>query len=157
MGSPWTGSGELFSETGEFMKRESGFTLIELMIVVAIIAVLAAIALPAYQDYVARAQVAEGMGLSTGAKIAIATYYGDFGQFPPDNAAAGMSQPGSISARNVRSVTVDRTGTINVAFSSSASAKLHDQTLTLTASDNDGSLSWACDGLPDRYMPASCR
>lgn len=139
------------------MRRESGFTLIELMIVIAIIAVLAAIALPAYQDYVARAQVAEGMGLSTGAKLAIATYYGDRGRFPANNTVAGMALPTSISGRNVRSVTIDDTGTISVAFSSSASAKLHGQVLTLQANDNDGSLSWECGGLAPKYLPSSCR
>lgn len=139
------------------MRHEGGFTLIELMIVVAIIAVLAAIALPAYQDYVARAQVAEGLGLSTGAKLAIATYYADRGSFPADNGTAGMARPASISGRNVRSVTVDNTGAIIVAFSSSASAKLHGRMLTLTANDNDGSLSWACGGLDPKYLPSSCR
>lgn len=139
------------------MRSQEGFTLIELMIVVAIIAVLAAIALPAYQDYMARAQVAEGIGLSTGAKLAIATYYGDRGQFPADNAAAGMAPPMSISGKYVRSVTVNSTGSILVAFTSTANAKLHDQVLTLQANDNDGSLSWNCGGLAPKYLPASCR
>lgn len=139
------------------MKAQQGFTLIELMIVVAIIAVLAAIALPAYQDYMARAQVAEGIGLSTGAKLAIATYYGDRGQFPPDNAAAGMAPPASISGRYIGSVTVDSTGSILVAFTSTANTKLHGQVLTLQANDNDGSLSWNCGGIEPRFLPSSCR
>lgn len=139
------------------MTKHRGFTLIELMIVVAIIAVLAAIALPAYQDYMARAQVAEGIGLATGAKLAIATYYGERGEFPADNATAGMAPAASVSGRNISSVSVDSTGTIRVAFSGSANAKLHGQVLTMQVTDNDGSLSWTCGGLNPKYLPSSCR
>lgn len=139
------------------MTKHRGFTLIELMIVVAIIAVLAAIALPAYQDYMARAQVAEGIGLATGAKLAIATYYGERGEFPADNATAGMAPAASVSGRNISSVSVDSTGTIRVAFSGSANAKPHGQVLTMQVTDNDGSLSWTCGGLNPKYLPSSCR
>ena len=140
------------------MKREAGFTLIELMIVVAIIAILAAIALPAYQDYVARAQVSEGLGLSTGAKLAIATYYGDRGEFPADNSAAGLAASSSIVGNYVSGLTVNNVGTISVTFSASrASAKISGHTLTLQAQDNNGSLSWQCGGVPEKYLPSSCR
>lgn len=145
---------------GGFMmtrRRADGFTLIELMIVVAIIAILAAIALPAYQDYVARGQVSEGLMLSTGAKEAVAVYYSDYGVFPADNAEGGMAAPGSINGRYVRSVTVDGMGNIAVAFSGTASSKLNGQTLTLTAADVGGSLRWSCGGLDVRYLPSSCR
>ena len=70
---------------------QKGFTLIELMIVVAIIAILAAIALPAYQDYVARSQVSEAMSLSSGAKTAVAEYYADRGAWPTSNTQAGLT------------------------------------------------------------------
>lgn len=138
-------------------RTAGGFTLIELMIVVAIIAILAAIALPAYQDYVARSQVAEGLSLSTGAKEAIAVYYSDHGSFPPDNVQGGMAAPGSINGRYVRSVTVDGTGSITVEFSGTASSKISGQTLLLTAGDVGGSLRWSCGGLDVRYLPSSCR
>ncbi|MBU2050624.1 MAG: pilin [Gammaproteobacteria bacterium] len=137
--------------------KQRGFTLIELMIVVAIIAILAAIALPAYQDYVARAQVAEGFSLSTGAKEAIATYYSDHGQFPPGNLAAGMAPPVSVNGNYVRSVTVGTRGAIEVEFSSSASAKIAGQILTLAATDSNGSINWSCGGLEGRFLPSSCR
>jgi len=137
--------------------QQRGFSLIELMIVVAIIAILAAVALPAYQDYVARGQVAEGLSLSTGAKEAIATYYSDHGQFPAGNHVAGMASPASVSGKFVRSVTVDNTGSISVAFASSASAKIAGQTLILTATDANGSVNWSCGGLDAKYVPTSCR
>ena len=137
--------------------KAAGFTLIELMIVVAIIAILAAIAIPAYQDYVARAQVSEGFSLATGAKAAIADYFGDHGGYPTNNADAGMANPASISGKYVASVTVDNTGSIAVIFSASASAKISGQTLALQATDTNGSLTWQCGGLDDKYMPASCR
>ncbi len=73
------------------MKKQQGFTLIELMIVVAIIGILAAIAIPAYQDYTIRAQVSEGLNLAGGAKAAVAEYTMDRGSFPDDNPIAGLS------------------------------------------------------------------
>lgn len=137
--------------------KQRGFTLIELMVVVAIVAILAAIALPAYQDYVARAQVAEGFSLSTGAKEAIATYYSDHGQFPANNLAAGMAPPASLTGNHVGSVTVGTRGDIHVKFSSSASAKIAGQELVLAATDSNGSINWSCGGLEGKYLPSSCR
>lgn len=138
-------------------RRSKGFTLIELMIVVAIIAILSAIAVPAYQDYVARAQVGEGLALSATAKEAVAVYYSDYGAFPADNVAAGMATPASISGRYVRSVSINNTGSIAVTFSSTASSKISGQVLTLTAADVGGSLRWSCGGLDARYLPSNCR
>lgn len=139
------------------MKHADGFTLIELLIVVAIIAILAAIALPAYQDYVARAQVSEGLSLATGAKAAIATHYADTGEFPADNAEAGLADPGSITGRYVESVTVDGVGHIDVLFGHDASARLHGTTLQVSPTDHGGSMTWACSGVEPRHLPASCR
>ncbi len=138
------------------MHRSNGFTLIELMIVVAIVAILAAIAIPAYQDYLTRSQVAEGFSLATSAKEAITTFYGDKGVYPSDNLAAGMASPASISGRYVRSVTINDTGLVSVAFSGTANSKLTGQVLTLQMIDNNGSLAWQCGGLPSKYLPTSC-
>lgn len=138
-------------------QRADGFTLIELMIVVAIVAILAAIAVPAYQDYIARSQVAEGILLAGGAKEAITIYYSDNGIFPGDNSAAGLSAPASISGKYVSSVTVGTGGVINILFSSTANAKISGQVLTVRLFDTNGSLTWACEGLSERYLPSSCR
>ena len=87
-------------------RRPSGFTLIELMIVVAIIAILAAIAIPAYQNYVIRAQVSEGLSLSDGAKAAVWDFVSNHGTFPSNNASAGLVTATSISGEYVSEVNV---------------------------------------------------
>ena len=140
------------------MARNRGFTLIELMIVVAIIAILAAIALPAYQDYLARSQVAESLTLSRGAQIAVAEYYSEKGVAPPNNTAAGLSQPASISGNYVDSVTLGAgDGTISILFGGDASAKISGSSLVMQMSSHGGSLSWDCSGIDEKYLPAVCR
>jgi len=139
-------------------KYQQGFTLIELMIVVAIIAILAAIALPAYQDYVARSQVSEAMSLASGAKTAVAEKYADTGDFVGiDNAAAGLADADEIKGKYVESVTVTD-GVITVEFNDNASAKINTANITLTPKDEGGSISWTCGGSVDnKYLPSSCR
>src|SRR5580692_2062117 len=100
-------------------KIQKGFTLIELMIVVAIIAILAAIAIPAYQDYVIRSQVSEGSSLAEGSKTALAEFYSNKGYFPANNVSAGVATATSIVGNYVQSVTVSgstATGTITVLY-----------------------------------------
>ncbi|PJK00510.1 prepilin-type cleavage/methylation domain-containing protein [Lysobacteraceae bacterium NML91-0213] len=141
-------------------KMQKGFTLIELMIVVAIIAILAAIALPAYQDYVARSQVSEGMSLSAGAKTAVAEYYANHGAYPANNAAAGVSPAGSITGKYVSGTTIAN-GVITVAYAKTAtSAKVRGGSLALSPTDRGGSIEWACAagaGMEAKYLPSSCR
>src|SRR6187551_2191105 len=88
------------------MKNQKGFTLIELMIVVAIIAILAAIAISQYQDYVIRSQVSEGSSLADGVKTAVGEYVNNRGIFPPGNNDAGLADAGSIKGEYVNAVTI---------------------------------------------------
>jgi len=144
------------------MKRVSyGFTLIELMIVVAIIGILAAVAIPQYQNYTARAQAAEALSLASGAKVAVAEYFNTNGTFPADNAEAGLSDAGTITGNYVESVTVsvaDGKALITALFSSTdAHSKLQGKSMVLTAVDHGGSIGFACSGTDiESYLPSSC-
>ena len=95
---------------------QQGFTLIELMIVVAIIGILAAVAIPSYQDYTKRAHVSEGLSLAGAAKTGVSEYYGSQGTWPGSNAEAGIGAAGSITGNAVTSVTVGTNGTITVVY-----------------------------------------
>lgn len=140
------------------MKGTQGFTLIELMIVVAIIAVLAAVALPAYQDYVARSQVAEGYSLASDARTAIVLYHADESAYPPGNYEAGLAEPGSITGQYVESVSVgDRNGQVAILFGNDASQKISGDTLLLELHNAGGSLRWSCSGLSPQHLPSVCR
>ena len=143
------------------MKKQQGFTLIELMIVVAIIGILAAIAIPAYQDYTIRAQVSEGLNLAAGAKAAVSEYTMDRGRFPTDNTLAGLSAAADINGSYVTSVGV-ASNVITVTFGGSKPAHtlINGQTITLTGSTNAGSVEWLCASggtIQAKHLPAACR
>ena len=142
---------------------QQGFTLIELMIVVAIIGILAAIAIPAYQDYTIRAQVTEGLNLASDMKAAVGEIYADKGT----NTTIDTGQPGlpaaatDKSGKYVQQIQITD-GTIEITYGTGANAKINGKKLTLVPGANpNGDVVWYCGGtgtdIDQKYLPQSCR
>jgi type IV pilus assembly protein PilA len=141
------------------MKRvQQGFTLIELMIVVAIVGILAAIALPAYQDYTIRSKVSEGLARGAESKTSIAEFYASKGTMPANLASAGISPTGS---HYVRSVTWSQTNRqLGIVMATTADPKIAGGTVNFTASRQaNGQLVWTCAAgtISGKYLPGSCK
>jgi type IV pilus assembly protein PilA len=123
-------------------KLHQGFTLIELMIVVAIVAILAAIALPAYQDYTIRSQVTEGPIVSAGLRVAVREFFGDRGTWPTDNASLGLNN--TIGGTYVADVS-NTSGVITIIYGNNANSKIVGSTLGIGAAANsNGDIAWVC-------------
>ncbi|GHT92391.1 hypothetical protein AGMMS49545_09880 [Betaproteobacteria bacterium] len=139
---------------------QQGFTLIELMIVVAIIGILAAIALPAYQDYTARAQFSEAMVLAGGGKVAVTEYYANNGTWPANNTVAGMEASNLIKGKYVATVAISGTsGAIEATVKSANVAKgISGKKLRLIPTDQSGAVEWSCKtDASAKYVPSACR
>ena len=158
---------------------QRGFTLLELMLVVSIIGILAAIALPAYQDYITRSKFTEALTLAEPVKKAVSDYYDRWGAFPENNQQAALSTPPSYIGNYVESITVAQ-GVIRVTLKQTTGQQLGGKALSLRPAFNPayptGPVSWLCENgavpeglkavgakaapssvIEDRYLPAPCR
>ncbi|EMS1135105.1 pilin [Neisseria gonorrhoeae] len=158
---------------------QKGFTLIELMIVIAIVGILAAVALPAYQDYTARAQVSEAILLAEGQKSAVTEYYPNNGEWPKDNDSAGVASASKIIGKYVKQVEV-KNGVVTAQMASSnVNKEIQGKKLSLWAKREDGSVKWFCgqpvtranvadpndavaaandkDKIETKHLPSTCR
>ncbi|WP_313552468.1 pilin [Pseudomonas sp.] len=149
------------------MKAQKGFTLIELMIVVAIIGILAAIAIPAYQDYIARAQMSEAVSLADGLKTPVTEVFTQTGSCPDNSKAAGSGIPNAtdIKGKYVAKVTtagtaaVDGGCTIEATMATTNISKgINGTTLKMTMKNADkGAINWECTSSADqKYLPSAC-
>ncbi|HEZ6673716.1 TPA: pilin [Neisseria meningitidis] len=123
---------------------QKGFTLIELMIVIAIVGILAAVALPAYQDYTARAQVSEAILLAEGQKSAVTEYYLNHGEWPANNSDAGVATSSKIKGKYVEKVEVAKGVITATMLSTGVNKEIQGKKLSLWAKRQDGSVKWFC-------------
>ncbi|MBH5465574.1 pilin [Neisseria meningitidis] len=156
---------------------QKGFTLIELMIVIAIVGILAAVALPAYQDYTARAQVSEAILLAEGQKSAVTEYYLNHGEWPSNNTSAGVATSTDIKGKYVKEVKVANGVITATMLSTGVNKEIQGKKLSLWAKRQAGSVKWFCgqpvtrnannaddvaaatgtDKIDTKHLPSTCR
>lgn len=149
----------LFSASGRTVaSREAGYTLVELMITVAVIGIILSMALPAYQSYKVRAELSEGFNLIGPIQTGLMEYYNDYGTFPADNAAAGVQPAENYAGNAVAKVSVSG-AVISIEYGNNANKMINGKTVTVTGVPSGGSMVWNCSGgasIPDAYLPSSC-
>ncbi|MBH2188092.1 pilin [Neisseria meningitidis] len=154
---------------------QKGFTLIELMIVIAIVGILAAVALPAYQDYTARAQVSEAILLAEGQKSAVTEYYLNHGEWPSNNTSAGVATSTDIKGKYVKEVKVANGVITATMLSTGVNKEIQGKKLSLWAKRQAGSVKWFCgqpvtraatdadvtadsgNEIDTKHLPSTCR
>lgn len=159
---------------------QQGFTLIELMIVVAIIGILAAVAIPAYQDYTIRSQVSEGLALAKELQTAVGEFRSDRGALPANHTEAGLGAATDYQGSYVSSIGWDGSGGVTITYGNKVNAAISGGTIVLSAATPSGAatssspLTWVCGNaappgtmteigttssasLDNKYMPSACR
>ena len=133
--------------------------MIEILVVIAIIGIATTLAIPIFQIYIIRAQIAQGLTLSAAHKLAVTAYHHDNGAFPADNSTAKLSPPGAYAGKYVESISVAGP-VVSIQFGNQANPQIKDRIVTLTASGMSGSVHWTCSSggaIQDDHMPPACR
>jgi type IV pilus assembly protein PilA len=140
-------------------KGQQGFTLIEIMIVIAIIGILTLAATQIYTNYLIRAQVSEALNMSAGAKVSVNEFFQENGDWPQNNSQAAISEPTDIYGDYTRYVSVS-SNIIEMQFNEFAHEAIAEKKIMLVATENSGSVTWLCQGdgaIETGLLPSACR